>query len=207
MHLVDILDLDIDARVSNLITTVANVGSGAGVASAWTTDDSDPIGDISSAIDIIEDTTGKRPNRIAMGSRAWRLLRRHTDVRNLVFGVNNGGGYPATAQVANLLEVDEILVGQTYENQANEAQPESLRALWGDHVVVFRAGNDGPGQRDASAFRSFRWRAPGLPDMQVERHPFDTKIKAQEIEVGFYQDEKVTGPEYAFVLRGVGSST
>ena len=206
-HLVDLLDLDIDARVAALVTTVANVGSGAGVASAWTTNNSNPIGDVNNAIDVVEDSTGKRPNRMAIGQRAWRMLRRHNDVRNLIFGTNNGGGYPSTAQVANLFELDEINVGGTYENTANENQAEAITAVWAAHVVLYRGGGDSPGQRDVSAFRSFRWNAPGLANMQVERHPFDSKIKAQEIEVGYYQSEKVTGRSYAFVLRAVQSST
>jgi hypothetical protein len=206
-HLVDLLDLDIDARVATLVTTVANVGSGAGVSSAWSTNNGNPIGDMNAAIDIVEDSTGKRPNQATMGSKAWRSLRRHTDVRNLIFGTNNGGGYPSTTQVANLFELDRINVGGTYENTGNELQGETISAVWADHVVLHRTAPDGPGQRDVSAFRSFRWNAPGLANMQVERHPFDSKIKAQEIEVGYYQDERVTGRTYAYVIRAVNSST
>lgn len=207
MHLVDLLDLDIDARVAALVTTVANVGSGAGVSSAWSTNNSNPIGNMNTAIDVVTDTTGKRPNRAAMGLAAWRSLRRHVDIRNLIFGTNNGGGYPSTRQVADVFELEEIVVGQTYENTANEAKAAVIAPIWADHVVVYYATDQRPGQGEPSAFRSFRWNAPGLANMQVERHPFDAKIKAQEIEVGYYQDERVTGPEYAFVIRAVNSST
>ena len=205
-HLVDLLDLDMDARVATLSTTVANVGSGAGIASGWTTDNADPIGDLHTAIEVVEDTTGKRPNRIAMGSQAWRTLRRHADIRNLILGSNNGGGYPGAAAVANLFDVEEIIVGGTYENTANEAQPEVLAPIWADHVVVYHT-HPNITRDTPTAFKSFRWSAPGLANMQVERHPFDSKIKAQEIEVGYYQDERVTGSEYAYVLRAVNSST
>lgn len=206
-HLVNLLDLDAESRVAALVTTVANVGSGAGVASAWSGAASNPIGNINNAIDIVEDSTGKRPNVMTMGNKAWRLLRRHADVRNLILGTNNGGGYPSIQQVKDIFELDDIIVGGTYENTANEAQADVIAAVWGAHVVLHRRGNTGPGQQDATAFQSFRWAPPGLPNMQVERHPFDSKIKAQEMEVGFYQDEKVVGREYAFVLRGVDSST
>lgn len=210
MHLVDLLDLDIDARVAALVTTVANVGSGAGVNSAWSasaTGNSDPIGDINAAIDVVEDSTGKRPTRMAIGHQGWRSLRRHDDILNRIFGTNNGGGYPSTAQVANLFELESIEVGGTYENTGNEAQADVLSPLWADHAVLYRAAGDSPSQRDVMAFRSFRWRAPGLANMQVERHPFDSKIKAQEIEVGYYQAEKVTGADYAYVIRAVNSAT
>lgn len=206
MHLVDLLDLDIESRMATLITTVANVGSGAGIASAWNTDNSDPIGDINLAIDIVHDSTGKRPNKITMGHQAWRSLRRHADVRNLIFGTNNGGGYPAVGQVADLFEMDEILVGGTYENTADEAQSEALSPIWADHLVVHRTPSR-PSRTEPSAFYSFRWSAPGLANMQVERHPFDSKRKSSEIEVGYYQDEVVTGPTYAYVIRAVNSST
>jgi hypothetical protein len=205
-HLVNILDLDIDYRVANLVTTVANVGSGAGVASAWNTDNADPIGDIHTAIEVVQDSTGKRPNRMTMGGQAWRSLRRHQDIRNIIFGTNNGGGYPSTQQVANLFDLERIDVGDTYENTANEAQAESISPIWADHVVVHHQGPN-ISRQAPSAFKSFRWAAPGLANMQVERHPFDTKTKSADIEVGYYQVEKVTGPEYAYVIRAVNSST
>lgn len=210
MHLVDLLDLDIDARVAALVTTTANVGSGAGVSSAWTasaTGNSDPIGDIQTAIDNVTDSTGKRPNRMAIGFSGYRSLRRHEDIRDLIFGTNNGGGYPSAKQIADLFELDEIVVGGTYENTGNEAQAATVSPVWADHCVLYRAAGDSPSQRDVMAFRSFRWRAPGLANMQVERHPFDSKIKAQEIEVGYYQSEKVTGADYAYVIRAVNSAT
>lgn len=207
MFLVDLLDLDIEYRVAQLATVVANVGSGAGIASAWNTDNGDPIGDINSAIDVVKDSTGKRPNRMALGDNAWRSLRRHVDIRNIINGTNNGGGYPSVGEVADLFELEEVIVGDTYENTANEAQSEVLTSIWADHVCIFRAAGDTPTQRDVNAFRSFRWAAPGLANMQVERHPFDSKIKAQEMEVGFYQDEKVTGGTYAYIIRAVNSST
>jgi hypothetical protein len=210
MHLVDLLDLDIEARMATLITTVANVGSGAGISSAWsagaTTGNSDPIGDINSAIDIVHDNTGKRPNKMTLGHQAWRSLRRHVDIRNLIYGTNNGGGYPNTAQVAELFELDEVLVGGTYENTGDEAQTESLSPIWADHVVIHRTPS-APSRMEPSAFYSFRWAANGLANMQVERHPFDSRTKSSEIEVGYYQDEVVTGATYAYVIRAVNSAT
>jgi hypothetical protein len=43
--------------------------------------------------------------------------------------------------------------------------------------------------------------------MQAERHPFDPKTKSEEVEVGYYQDEKITGSDYSFLLTAVNSST
>jgi hypothetical protein len=42
--------------------------------------------------------------------------------------------------------------------------------------------------------------------MTAERHPYDTKIKSEEVEIGYYQDEKITASEYGFLLVAVNSS-
>ena len=47
---------------------------------------------------------------------------------------------------------------------------------------------------------------PGDP-VPAERHPFDAKTKTEEVEVGYYQDERITGSEYGFLLLAVNSST
>jgi len=60
--------------------------------------------------------------------------------------------------------------------------------------------------RPAFAY-SIRWSAPGLPNMQAERHPYNSRTKSEELEIGYYQDEKVTGAEYGFLLTACNSST
>lgn len=205
MFLTDLLSVAWENRVATQVTATANVGSSAGVSSAWTGSTSNPIGNINTAINNVHYSTGYRPNVMAMGIQAWNSLRTHPDIRNIVFGTNNGGGYPTTTQVANLFDLEEILVSGSFINSANEAQAESLSSPWLDHVVVYYRG--AAAAIEPTAFASFRWAPPGLANMQVERHPMDPKIKAEEVEVGYYQDEKVTGSTYAFVLRAVNSST
>jgi hypothetical protein len=201
------LALDWEVRVATLVFNTSNVGSSAGVASEWdVADSSDPIGDMHTAMDNVEDLTGTRPNKLLIGNAAWRSLRRNDQILNRIFGTNNGGGFPNTGQVANLLEVEQIMVGHVYRNTANEAQAEALSNIWADHVVAYYAPPS-PSRDLPSFMYSFRWATGGLPNMQAERHPFDSKTKTEEVEVGYYQDEKITGSEYAFMLDAVNSST
>jgi hypothetical protein len=205
--LMDKLMLDWENRVASLVTNTSNVGSSAAVASGWTDyDNSDPLGDIWTAIDNIHDSTGLKPNKIIFGDQAWRNARRNTAIRNLIYGNNNGGGYVNTTQLGQLLEIPNVLVGGAYKNSANEAQAESLASVWGDNVLISYCAERPSVDRPSFAY-SFRWSAPGLPNMQVERHPFDTRRKSEEIEAGYYQDEKITGAEYGFLLTAVNSST
>jgi hypothetical protein len=206
-YIVDKLALDWENRVSTLVNNTSNVGSSAAVASEWdAAASSDPLGDMNTALDNVQDLTGARGNRIVMGLAAWRSLRRNDQILNRLFGSNNGGGYANRQQVASLLEVDELLVGGAYRNSANEAQAESLVNIWGDNVLAYYAPS--APSRDAPSFMySFRWAAGGLPNMQAERHPFDSRTKSEEVEVGYYQDEVITGANYSFLLTAVNSST
>lgn len=206
-YVLDKLALDWEVRLAGIVNNTSNVGSSAGVGSGWNAyASSDPLGDIETALDNVQDTTGQRPNRVVMGLDAWRSLKRNDAIRNLINGVDNGGGYPTAPQIAALLEVDQLLVGAAFRNTAEEGLNETLSKIWGDNVTAYYAPS-APSRDKPSFMYSFRWAPPGLPNMQVERHPFDTKRKSEEVEVGYYQDEKVTGAEYAFSLLAVNSST
>jgi len=200
------LQLDWENRVAAQVLNTSNVGSSTAVGSEWSAGNADVIGDLNGALDNAHDLTGKRPNRIVMGLDSWRSARRSTDVRNIIFGSNNGGGFASRAAFADLFEVDEILIGGSFKDTANEAQAESLSKIWADHVVCYYAPSS-PTTEEPSFMYSFRWNAPGIPSMTAERHPFDPKKKSEEIEVGYYQDEVITGADYAFMLVSVNSST
>lgn len=209
MYIMDKLALDWENRIAALVTSTSNVGSSSAVTSAWTAVDagnSDPRGDLQSAIDVVQDTTGKRPNRIVFGQKAWRNFKAHADIRNLIYGLNNGGGFANVNNVRELFEVDQVLIGGAYKNTANEAQAEVLAQVWNDDVLVYYAAPN-PSMEVPSFLYTFRWNAAGIPNMQVERHAYDTKKKSESVEAGYYQSEKVTGKEYSFLITAVTSAT
>lgn len=197
-----------EKRVAGLVTSGTNVGSYSAVGSSWTDHaNSDPLSDLQTALDNVQDSTGYRPNIVTFGTEAWRHFRRNTTVRNLIFGTNNGGGYPSEAQVADILGVEKINVGKAYVNTGKEGQAESLETVWGDHVLMHYAPPS-PSIFVPSFMYEFRWAPAGVPNMQVERHPYDTRRKREEIELGYYADDtKVTGAELSFLVTNVTSST
>ncbi len=206
-YLTDKLMLGWEVRVAALVNATGNVGSSAGVASGWNSAaSSDPIGDIHTAMDNVQDLTGQRPNRLVLGLDAWRSLRRNDQILDRIFGADNGGGFPSVAQIANLMEIEHIHVGQAYRNTANEAQAEVLAKVWGDNALLCYTPNS-PTRDRPSFMYSYRWTPTGVPSLTAERHPFDAKTKTEEVEIGYYQDEKITASEYAFLLLAVNSDT
>lgn len=202
MMVTDKLMLNWERRVSLQVTSTSNVGSSAAVASLWSTPEGDgnPSLDINVAIDNVRYATGYRPNRIIFGPKAWDAYRRHKNVRNVIYGTNNGGGYPTTQQVATLHEVDRVDIAGTFFNSTNEGQTASISPMWDAHVLVcyvpLVASIDRP-----SFMYSYRLAGPGVPNMQVERHPYDAKTKTDDVEVGYYQDEKITGSKFGFLVQ------
>ena len=203
------LFLDWERRVALQVTSGSNVGSYSACASAWTDfTNSDPVADINTMLDNVEDSTGMRPNHLVIGGLAWRNLRQNTTLLNRVYGNNNGGGYANIAQLSELIEVPKIMVGNAFQNTGNEAQSESLSRIWGDHVLAYyNPMGTNLTEEDPKFASAFRWAAAGLPNMQVERHPYDSRRKAEDLEVGYYQDEKIVGAEYGFLLTNCTSST
>ncbi len=208
MRVQDALFLDWEVRVAGRITSPANVGSSTAVHSAWTNHDtSDPIKDVMAAIDNVEVATGYRPNRVLFSGTAWRHFRRNAHVidRAANPATAAGGAYPGTAQIEELLEA-RVLVGNAWYNTAEEAQGLQLSQIWGDHVVVYYAPEQ-PSLESPSFGYYFRWAQEGLPNMQVERHPYDSRRHCDEVEIGYYQDEAITAKPLGFLLSNVTSSS
>ena len=204
----DKIMLDWDRRVALQVNNVSNVGTSSAVASAWTDNaNSDPLGDIELVLDQIEDSTGYRPNRAVFGGNSWRELKRNntfTDKTNKT-GFSGAGPRVTENQVKELLELEEVIVARAFFNNAEEGQPLDLQRVFTDNVLVYYA--PATASVDVPSFMySFRWAKNGLPNMNVERHPFDSKLKVDELEVGYYQDEKITGASFGGLILRTDSS-
>lgn len=200
MILTDKLQLNWENRVGLQVTSTSNVGSSAAVASVWGGSGADPLLDLNTAIDNVHYATGYRPNRLIFGPRAWDAFRRHSTVRNILFGTNNGGGYAQAADAQRLLQLDWIGVAGTFKNTAEENIARAVSPIWGAHVLAYYAPMV-PSVDRPSFMYTYRLAAPGIPNMQVERHPYNSKTKTDDIEVGFYQDELIVGSRFSFLVQ------
>lgn len=197
------LEADWQNRVMNIVGSASNVSTGFTVASAWTAGDA--FSHVVQAMEQIQSTTGIKPNGIVLGWKAWSLMKRNVNMRNLLNGTNNGGGLVTQQQVQNLLEVDRFLVDQAFFNTANEAQAESLSSPFANKVLIYYAPL-APSRDSPSFMYSFRQEVPGVPSLVAERHPYDSRRKVETVEVGYYQDEKLTGAPYGALITDVTAS-
>ena len=203
------LTLNWEARVVDMVTSTSNVGSSTAVGSNWSDPvdgHSDPIGDLQTAIENVEGVTGITPNSIIFGATAWKYFRNHANVISRLFGyqTTERGRIANLNNVTALFEMERVLIGGLYYNSAQEGQGASLARKWADKVLVYYAPPTA--RKDTPSFMySFRWNAvPGF-DMQAEVFSLP-RAKAEEVQVGYFQDEKITAKTLGFLITATESA-
>jgi len=210
-YLVGKLGLDMERRVLNLANVAGSVSTTWLCGSSWATPGTnagDPFSQVMQMIEQVQGTVGQRPNSILCGWRAWNFMRRNYNMRNLINGVNNRGGTVARDSVAAIFEVDRFIVSDALFHTANENATSSGQLTNPIHDKLFAYfAPTAPSREDPSWMYSFRWTPDGYPaPFTVERHLYDTRKKVETIEAGYFQDERVTGFDYAGCINGVGSA-
>jgi len=203
----DKLMLSMERRIAQQVTSGSNVGSYSAIGSAWTDyTNSQPITDLNTAITNVQDVTGYKPNSIIFGQYAWKHFRENTNVITRVYGssgMGDGARMVSRNNVKSIFEVDRVLVGGAYYSSTDEGQAASLGQIWNDNVLVYYAPLK-PRIDKPSFMYSFRWKALGN-DMQARVFQLP-RADSEEVQLGYYQDEKITADTLAFLVTGVGSS-
>lgn len=139
--LTNLIVLDREVRVANLVFAnatypAANRVTLAGVSQWSDYTNSDPVAAIMNALDGVV----IRPNIAVFGRATFTKLRMHPKVVQAVLGVaNTGAGLSAGAvsrkAIADLLELDDVLVGESFYNTAKKGQTQTLARAWGKHAA------------------------------------------------------------------------
>lgn len=117
---------------------------------------SSPIAVISDALDL----PLMRPNQLTFGQGGWTKFRRHPEIVEAVLGTGAKAGTVSRQAVAELFEVDEVVVGQARGNSAKRGQAPNLSRLWGGHIAATYK-NPVPQAKGAVTFGgTFQWGGP-----------------------------------------------
>lgn len=201
------LYLNWEYRLALQCTSTSNIGSSSAVGSNWsdaTDGNSDPIGDILTAKDNIYYSTGYNANKAIFSRRAWRYFREHANVISRLYGqqTTSKGRIVTPAQAAAMLELEKVFIGAAIFNTADEGQTAVMSDMWGTDVLVYYTPN-APTANEPSFMYSFRWNK--IMNMNAVIHQMPRAYKEQ-VELGYYQDEKITGSTLGFLITDVRSS-
>jgi hypothetical protein len=140
MQLTDYILLDHEVRTAAVVFDPANYPTGNKIQLSTTDQwnefaeaNSNPIEDILTGADAML----MKPTHIAMGNVVWRSLRVHPTIVKAVHGNDGDTGIVTRRQVAELFEVQEVLVGEGRLNTAKYGQPAVLGRVWGAHCLLF----------------------------------------------------------------------
>jgi hypothetical protein len=156
-----------EQRLVTLFETTGSYGSSATISSGTTRwnnavtsgvyTDGNPIGDVTTGVDSL--WLGNGPvKKIGVTSLAvFNVLRRHSQ---FIEAIKAGGGPNSPANVskrviAELLGLDDIMVGAARYNSAQEGQTASYARMWGNSFAIVAIA-DSPSRRHASFAYTFQ---------------------------------------------------
>lgn len=137
MLIMGLIRLDREVRVANTVFNAAtypaaNKATLAGVSQWSDQANSDPVKAIGDALDI----PVIRPNKMVLGRAVWTNLRRHPKIVQSINNSAQGAGMVSRQAVADLFELQEILVGEAFVNTARKGQAANLQRTWGKHCAL-----------------------------------------------------------------------
>lgn len=114
------------------------------VTTSWSTTTSDPIEDMRTAMDKIEDDTGIRPTRGVCTRKTWGYLRKNEKIIKSIFVLSNGqvsalSDARLSQYLMDELGLELIVYGKRYKNDAGTA----TQFVPDDTVVLFPSGSLG----------------------------------------------------------------
>lgn len=158
--LTDLLLLDYERTIATLTQTAGNYGgsyrttlTGGDQWSSLAT--SDPVG----VVDTGKAAMFMPPNTMLLAYDVYLMLKKHPQILDRIKGGadSNNPALVGTRQLAEVFEVDNVLVGKAKYNSANKAQTASFSYVWSDSVVLAYV-DPNVSLESVSAFKTFRMR-------------------------------------------------
>lgn len=123
-------ELDVAAQLTSTSVLTSNTTL-AGVTQWSDYTNSDPI----NAIAVQADGLPRRPNTFIAGRDVITKLRMHPKVLSAIQYTQTGGMAPLTA-LADLFEVDRIIVGDAFKDTAGEGLTQVKTRIWGKDAIL-----------------------------------------------------------------------
>lgn len=167
---------------------------------------SDPITDIRNLKVEIKKNTGFTPNKLVLGEQVYAALIDHPDLLDRV-KYGQTAGKPAQLNkelLAQILELDEILVGGSIYNTAKEGQAESSSFILGKHALLVYAAPT-PGLMTPSGGYTFSWTGylgAGAFGNRMKKFRMDS-IHSDRIEGEMAFDCKLVGADLGCFFNGI----
>lgn len=193
-----------EIRVASLLTDNSNYASGSytTVSDYWSDDvDGAPLDDINTGIATLPPIANSKTFMV-MSRPVWNALRTHPQMLSLRAGGGSTQGQISRREAAEYLEVDDILVSDSWKDTANPGQSISLSRIWsGTKAALVRVPQTVSSNRVHAFSVTFRTN----PGIEVRKWFDDDRGKGGStvIRVEFSDDEVVVQDDAAYLIEGV----
>lgn len=174
----------------------------------WTNASSTPIDDILAGQETILKNTGMKPNTLVLGYQVRRRLATNAQVLARITGgqTPNGPANITNQHLAELFEVDRVLVSEGVYNSAVEGAAASMNFIAGKHALLCYS-EPNPSIDTASAGMTFVWTGGGRAfwsDYGVRIETMEEPLKRKTNIDGFMNfDQKLTASDLGYFFNSI----
>ncbi len=145
--LTDLIALDREVRTAAKVFNTASFSAGnkttlVGV-NQWSDATSKPIKAMEDAMDLLL----VKPTDLVLGNAVWRVLSRHPEVLEAVFGSASTQGRIKPSDLASILGISRVQIGAAWVNTARKGQTASFARAWGKMAALLYINPNADTQR------------------------------------------------------------
>jgi hypothetical protein len=204
-----------EQRVADLLfnaTTWAGAALTTAVGNEWDKNhvaDATPIADVEAAVQKVYDGSGLWPNALIINRKVFRALR---NIDDIVERINSEGAGNASkpsditaAMLAQVFDLDFVIVAGSSKNTANEGQAATPGQIWSDEyamVAKIATSND---MREPCLGRTFHWAEDGSSIGGAVESYREEAVRGEVIRVRHDTAELVLYKEAAHLLSNITS--
>lgn len=190
------LELEKDVAAAAFITGVWGTSTTLTGTDQWSDfDGSDPIDKIEVAKRTIRRNTGARPNVLFLGALAWEKLKEHPLLLDKIKHTQKG--VLTEDIVAGILGVEEVVVGDSVENTADEGASFNGADIWTDSALLLV--RNAPGLEVANGAFTFIWNEEGNIPWAAQEYRDDGK-RGDVQRVFTHYDIKVVSAQHGYLF-------
>jgi len=202
--LTDRILLNREIALEKLFRTAAGLGEAApDPEDLWDTETSDPIAQLQTARVNVFAASQRRANTLILPYNVYEALRNHPAVTDRIKYTT--AGVVNEQLLAQLIDVDRVLVPRSFKNTAAKGQTASVTSVWGKNAYLLYVPPR-PAPKQLSLAYTFVWTgaAGSLNGLVVEKWR-EARRKADVVRVQKYYDQKIIAAGAGYRMLGVVS--
>ena len=160
-------------------------------------DNSNPLADFAQARVAIQRATGMKPNKAIMSFEVAIQLKKHPLILTRLGFNQVRAGEITDVELAKVMQVKEVLIGDTIIDNAVEGQPDDFQPIWGKNIIFGIFPKVAAKRQVSVGYRVQSKRSP----RQIKIINLDNPIGAQEVLSDDWYQHKIVNADAAFLIK------